>query len=360
MALMGNLADWAASIIDEKQVSTDMAHKELGIGSSVAMLLISCPPLSSLSYVRILDSHLNAARCAADMNEQNLARKRASEFGQTTLTDGHLTGHTRGDDIVVTTEAPESQVSNNADASANANASSSSLLPRPRLLFRSATAASTDPLSFEHQARGFFADQFENDSNFKAHLNGTGPEILRQTSGVIDAFVSGAGTGGTISGTATFLKKHVPDIKVVLSDPEGSGLYNKVKYNVMYDPKESEGKKRRHQVDTVVEGIGINRITQNLSKGLDIIDDAYRISDVEAVAMSRWLVQHDGLYLGSSSACNLLACVRVAKRLSSGSRIVTILCDAGHRHHNKFWSDEYLAKMGITPDPSIIERLLDE
>jgi cysteine synthase A len=215
-------------------------------------------------------------------------------------------------------------------------------------------------MNFESEPRGFFADQFENESNYKAHYRGTGPEILRQTGGMIDAFVSGAGTGGTISGTGSFLKKHVPEIKLVLSDPEGSGLFNKVKYNVMFDPKESEGKKRRHQVDTVVEGIGINRITHNLAMGLEMIDDAYRISDIEAVAMSRYLVEHDGLYLGSSSACNLLACVRVAKRLSSGSRVVTILCDAGHRHQNKFWSDEYLAKMGITPDPTIIDRLLDE
>ena len=90
-----------------------------------------------------------------------------------------------------------------------------------------------------------------------------------------------------------------------------------------------------------MEGIGINRvsliilsarcyvsswqITQNFSMGMDIIDDAYRVSDVEAVAMSRYLVQHDGLWLGSSSACNLVACVRLAKRLGKGSRIATIL-----------------------------------
>jgi cysteine synthase A len=273
---------------------------------------------------------------------QNLARKRASEFGKTTITDGHLNGKTRQDDILVTTTASSSEISHSI----------------PTSKFHLGGLSSV--MTFESEPRGFFADQFENESNYKAHYRGTGPEILRQTGGMIDAFVSGAGTGGTISGTGSFLKKHVPEIKLVLSDPEGSGLFNKVKYNVMYDPKESEGKKRRHQVDTVVEGIGINRITHNLSLGLDMIDDAYRISDIEAVAMSRYLVEHDGLYLGSSSACNLLACVRVAKRLSSGSRIVTILCDAGHRHQNKFWSDEYLAKMGITPDPTIIDRLLDE
>lgn len=67
------------------------------------------------------------------------------------------------------------------------------------------------------------------------------------------------------------------------------------------------------------------QITRNFAKGLDIIDDAYRISDAEAVAMSRYLVQHDGLFLGSSSACNVVASVKLAKRLGSGARIVTIL-----------------------------------
>ncbi|KAI0929846.1 hypothetical protein AcV5_006703 [Taiwanofungus camphoratus] len=124
--------------------------------------------------------------------------------------------------------------------------------------------------------RGFFADQFENRSNYEAHFDGTGPEIWRQTNGKIDAFISGAGTGGTIAGIGQFLKSMREDILVVLSDPEGSGLYNKVKYGVLFDRKEAEGTKRRHQVDTVVEGIGINRLTKNIELALPIIDDAFR------------------------------------------------------------------------------------
>ncbi|OWZ26431.1 cysteine synthase A [Cryptococcus neoformans] len=257
----------------------------------------------------------------------NLARKRALEFGKSELTN--IPGH--GEEIAVSTAAEPSEVNHHH-------------------LF---------PSAFEHKPRGFFADQFENDSNFMAHYKGTGPEILRQTSGNLDGFVSGAGTGGTIAGTGCFLKKALPDLKIVLSDPEGSGLFNKVRFNVMFDPKESEGKKRRHQVDTVVEGIGINRITYNFSLGLSVIDDAYRVSDEEAVAMSRYLVQHDGLFLGSSSACNLIACVRLAKTMSRGSRIATILCDSGSRHQSKFWSDDYLRANNITIDPSIVDRLLE-
>ncbi|KAI6121841.1 tryptophan synthase beta subunit-like PLP-dependent enzyme [Pisolithus sp. B1] len=175
--------------------------------------------------------------------------------------------------------------------------------------------------------RGFFADQFENKSNFYAHYEGTGPEIWRQTNGKLHAFVSGAGTGGTIAGVGHYIKSMNKDIKVVLADPEGSGLFNKVKYGVMYDRKEAEGTKRRHQVDTVVEGIGINRMANNVSLALPIIDDAFRITDTEAIAMSRYLVKHDGLFIGSSSACNLVACVKLVRLLGwkEGQTIVTVL-----------------------------------
>lgn len=74
--------------------------------------------------------------------------------------------------------------------------------------------------------------------------------------------------------------------------------------------------------------------------------------------MSRYLVLHDGLFLGSSSACNLVACVRLAKRLPKGSRIVTILCDSGARHQSKFWSDAYLSEHGIKVDVGIVDALL--
>jgi len=197
--------------------------------------------------------------------------------------------------------------------------------------------ASFDEEEPHSHPRGFFADQFENRSNFDAHFSGTGPEIWRQTNGQVAAFVAGAGTGGTIAGTGQFLKSMSDDILVVLADPEGSGLYNKVKHGVMYDPKESEGTRRRHQVDTVVEGIGINRLTQNIELALPVIDDAFRLTDAEAVSMARFLVQRDGLFLGSSSAVNLVACVKLARKMGwcNGEKIVTVLCDSGARHYSK-------------------------
>ena len=186
--------------------------------------------------------------------------------------------------------------------------------------------------------RGFFADQFENTANYLAHQNTTGPEIYQQTDGDIDAFVAGAGTGGTISGVALALKPRLPGLKVVLADPQGSGLYNKVKYGVMFSPTEAEGTRRRHQVDSVVEGIGINRLTANFNAGLNLIDDAVKVSDAQAMRMARLLVEK-GLFIGASSAVNCVAAAKVAKDLKRGSRIVTVLCDSGTRHLSKFWKE---------------------
>ncbi|PFH60553.1 hypothetical protein XA68_10796 [Ophiocordyceps unilateralis] len=189
-------------------------------------------------------------------------------------------------------------------------------------------------------SRGFFADQFESDANWRAHFTTTGPEIFAQTGGGdLDAFVAGAGTGGTISGVARYLKLDagLVRLRVVLADPQGSGLYNKIKHGVMYASTEREGTRRRQQVDSLVEGIGINRVTHNLEAGRDLIDDAVRVSDDQACRMARWLVEHDGVFVGSSSAVNCVAAVAVAMTLPPGSRVVTVLCDSGTRHLTKFW-----------------------
>lgn len=211
----------------------------------------------------------------------------------------------------------------------------------------------SDP-DYVRPKRAFFADQFENEANWITHFENTGPEIWAQTKGEIDLFVTSAGTGGTIAGVSIFLKsafkktlaahQHTNDTKsqplrVVLADPQGSGFYNKVKYGVMFSLTEREGTRRRHQVDTLVEGVGLNRITANFEAGEKYIDDAVKVTDNEALKMAKWLSENDGLFLGSSSAINAVAAYKCAKALGPGHTIVTIFCDSGSRHLSKFWKE---------------------
>ncbi|CAD6210204.1 unnamed protein product [Miscanthus lutarioriparius] len=201
----------------------------------------------------------------------------------------------------------------------------------------------------------FFADQFENLANYRAHYEWTGPEIWKQTKGNLHAFVAAAGTGGTIAGVSRYLKEKNRSIKCFLMDPPGSGLFNKVTRGVMYTKEEAEGKRLKNPFDTITEGIGINRVTKNFM--MAELDGAYRGSDREAVEMSRFLLRNDGLFVGSSSAMNCVGAVRVAQDLGPGHTIVTILCDSGMRHLSKFFNEQYLADHGLTPTATGLEFL---
>ena len=198
---------------------------------------------------------------------------------------------------------------------------------------------------------GYFADQFENLANYRAHKDGTGPEIFAQLGKKLDAFVCACGTGGTLAGVGTALRERKPSVRLFLADPQGSGLFNRVCRGVMYTKEEAEGKRLKNPFDTVTEGVGINRITENFKVLLGrsgMLEGAVKVSDAEAVAMSRFVAKHDGLFIGSSSAVNLVSAVRVAQSLGPGHCVCTIACDSGLRHMTKFWSDEYLAAHDLT------------
>lgn len=205
------------------------------------------------------------------------------------------------------------------------------------------------------ESRGYFADQFETEANWKAHYASTGPEIYRQCGGRLDFFVAGAGTGGTLSGTTKYLKERLPNLKAVLADPQGSGLYNKVKYGVMFDVKEKEGTRRRQQVDTIVEGIGINRVTKNFEAGRKLLDDAVRVWDDEALAMAKFLVEKDGLFLGSSSAVNcmcspFLICISIP--------IIYRRCSSKNSIKIRSWSSycDYIVRLWDTASLEILGK----
>ncbi|ESQ29876.1 hypothetical protein EUTSA_v10011512mg [Eutrema salsugineum] len=211
------------------------------------------------------------------------------------------------------------------------------------------------PLFSDSVTGGFFADQFENLANYRAHYEGTGPEIWQQTHGNINAFVAAAGTGGTLAGVSRFLQDKSERVKCFLIDPPGSGLYNKVTRGVMYTREEAEGRRLKNPFDTITEGIGINRLTQNFLMAK--LDGGFRGTDKEAVEMSRFLLKKDGLFVGSSSAMNCVGAVRVAQTLGPGHTIVTILCDSGMRHLSKFHDPQYLALYGLSPTATGLEFL---
>jgi len=216
-----------------------------------------------------------------------------------------------------------------------------------------------------------FIDQFENLSNFDIHYRKTGPELLRQLrerGRRLDAFVMSSGTGGTIAGMATYLKEQYAtfqgtpkEVKVVLVDPPGSSLYHKVEHGVAFAEQQRERNLRKHRYDTIAEGIGLDRITRNFSSGLDYIDRAIRVSDQEALDMAHWILRTEGLWIGSSSAMNLVGAIRTALTLSENSSVVTIICDGGQRHATRFWDPKFVKEWGLRwPKADCIPECLRE
>ncbi|HEY9596333.1 MAG TPA: cysteine synthase A, partial [Cyanophyceae cyanobacterium] len=182
-----------------------------------------------------------------------------------------------------------------------------------------------------------WANQFDNLANRLAHYETTGAEIWQQTDGKIDGWVVATGTGGTYAGVAMYLKEKNPNIKTVVADPMGSGLYSYVKTGEI----KMEG-------SSITEGIGNSRITANM-EGVPI-DDALQIDDHECIRVVYQLLKKDGLFLGGSTGINVGAAVALAKQLGPGHTIVTILCDGGARYQSRLFNREWLASKGLLPD----------
>ena len=103
-----------------------------------------------------------------------------------------------------------------------------------------------------------------------------------------------------------------------MADPTGSSLLNKVQHNVCYTSQQAETKIKKHRYDSIVEGVGLDRVTANFS--LATIDSAMTVSDQEVVDTAHWLLQNEGLFVGSSSALNVAVAIHTAKRLAKQSR----------------------------------------
>jgi cysteine synthase A len=185
-----------------------------------------------------------------------------------------------------------------------------------------------------HPQGAIWANQFDNTANRDAHIHGTGPEIWEQLNGKIDGFTCAVGTGGTLAGCGIALKERDPKIKIMLSDPLGSALFEFYKNGIL----KSEG-------SSITEGIGQGRETENLKDAP--IDGAYQIPDDEALPIVFNLLKNEGICVGSSSGINLAGAIRMAKELGPGHTIVTILCDYGTRYQSKLFNPVFLKEKNL-------------
>ena len=159
----------------------------------------------------------------------------------------------------------------------------------------------------------FMPQQFRNRENPAAHREGTGPEILEQMEGGIDAFVAGVGTGGTVTGVGEILRRKFPGIYIAAVEPEESAVL-------------SGGKPHVHEI----QGIGAGFVPEILNRG--IYDEVIRISGKEAKSFARELAVKEGLLIGISAGAAGAAALKVAKKLGKGKNVVTIFCDTGERY----------------------------
>ena len=180
----------------------------------------------------------------------------------------------------------------------------------------------------------FWANQWDNTANRGGHAKSTGPEIWRQTEGTVDGFVCAVGTGGTLGGVSDYLKSKRRDVVIACADPHGAAMYTWFKEGRL----EAEG-------SSITEGIGQGRVTKNIENAP--VDDAFRISDEEAVEVCFDLLKHEGLCLGGSSGINVAGAIRLAEALGPGKTIVTVLCDSGTRYLSKLYNPEFLREKGL-------------
>jgi cystathionine beta-synthase len=174
---------------------------------------------------------------------------------------------------------------------------------------------------------GFYVNQFANPANPLAHETGTGPEILEQMDGDVDAVVVGVGSGGTLTGLGRFFAKASPKTRMVLADPKGSVLADLV-----------ETGKAGEAGSWVIEGIGEDFVPPVCD--LALVGAVYRIGDAESLNTARDLLRLEGVLGGSSSGTLLAAALRYCRDQSAPKRVVTLVCDSGNK---------YLSRAGKPP-----------
>ncbi|KAJ7084315.1 tryptophan synthase beta subunit-like PLP-dependent enzyme [Mycena belliarum] len=204
-----------------------------------------------------------------------------------------------------------------------------------------------NPANYNHLARdhakrlsnAIWTNQFDNTANAYAHYISTGPEIWEQTRGDLDAFICATGTGGTLAGVGKYLReKSQGKTQVWLADPPGSVLTSYIT---------SGGKLTERSGSSITEGIGQGRITDNLATFVKELSGAFTVPDEKSIKMVYELLDTEGLYLGASSALNVVAAVELAVKLGKGSKVVTVLCDGAYRYQSRLFSKKWLESKGL-------------
>jgi len=193
----------------------------------------------------------------------------------------------------------------------------------------------------------FYPDQYSHPANPEAHYRTTGPELWQQTEGKITHFVSGIGTGGTISGTGRFLKEKDPNIKVIGADPIGS-IYKTYK----------ETGTVPETTPYLVEGIGQEVLPANAH--MQYVDEVINISDRDSFETARLLSRVEGIFCGGSTGTNCAAALRVARELDEHAVVVFVVCDTGEHYLSKFHSDEWMKEKRLLEAQKITAGLIGE
>jgi cystathionine beta-synthase len=189
---------------------------------------------------------------------------------------------------------------------------------------------------------GFKPDQYSNMANPDAHYRTTGPEILEQTGGELDAIVVSVGTGGTISGVGRFFKEHAPHVEIVGVDPEGS-IYT------------AESDSDLHPY--LVEGIGKDTWPDTID--LTVVDRWIRVSDRESFLTARRMAREEGLLVGGSAGSTIAGALKYAAGLKEGAQVLTILPDSGRSYLSKFLDDNWMIEHGFLERAAPAPRVRD-
>lgn len=186
----------------------------------------------------------------------------------------------------------------------------------------------------------FYPNQYDNLSNTAAHYETTGPEIWNDTEGKITHYAAGVGTGGSMCGTATYLKEQNPEIVTVGIDTYGS-VFKKYKETGIFDEKEV--------YPYLTEGIGEDILPKNVN--FDVIDHFVKVTDKDAAVMTRRLAREEGLFVGWSCGSAVHGALEWAKEnLKKGDQMVIILPDHGTRYLGKVYNDEWMRNHGFLED----------